>query len=178
MTEKEIAELVARQRLAFASDFHALSPGSPLILGGVTIPFPKGFTTGRSDGDVVAHAIVMALAAATGTGDIDDWFPGPEREGERARSIDYLAEIYARLIAPRQILIHTIDVTIVCGEQPRLKQHLPDMQRNIAERLRIPLSRVQLKVSSKDGEDEIAQLKGIEAHVLVSLFLGNVYAAS
>jgi 2-C-methyl-D-erythritol 2,4-cyclodiphosphate synthase len=166
---KEMAEFLARQRLAFASDFHALSPGFPLVLGGVEIPFPKGFGTRRSDGDVIAHAIVMALAAATETGDIDDWFPG----GERARSIEYLAEMYTRLIAPRQILIHTIDITIVCGEQPRLKPHLPAMQHNIAERLRIPPSRVQVKVSSKDGEDEIAQLRGIEAHVLVSLFCGN-----
>jgi len=74
---REIATiLAAKQRLAFASDFHAFAEGRELVLAGVSFEnFPKGPDTKRSDGDVVAHAIVMALAGATNTGDIDDWFP-------------------------------------------------------------------------------------------------------
>src|SRR5256885_14831315 len=90
---REIATTLARkQRLAFASDFHALTEGRTLILAGVPFEnFPKGPNTRRSEGDVVAHAIVMALAGATNTGDIDDWFPDQGEPG--VRSMEYLPEM-------------------------------------------------------------------------------------
>src|SRR5436190_11514294 len=169
---REIATTLAKkQRLAFASDFHALAEGRTLILAGVAFEnFPKGPNTRRSDGDVVAHAIVMALAGATNTGDIDDWFPD---KGETAvRSMEYLPEMRQRLIEAKQLVIGTIDITILCGEQPRMKKRTPEMQRNIAEGLGISLDRVHVKVSSMDGQDEIARLEGIEARVLVNLWEG------
>jgi len=169
---REIAfTLTKKQRLAFASDFHAFAEGRQLTLAGVTFEnFPKGPNTKRSDGDVVAHAIVMALAAAVNKGDIDDWFPDT---GEiNVRSIDYLSEMRQRLIVPEHLILGTIDVTILCGEQPRMKKHIPKMQQNIAEGLGIDLNQVHVKVSSMDGQDEIARLEGIEARVLVSLWEG------
>lgn len=129
--------------------------------------FPKGPNTKRSDGDVVAHAIVMALAAAVNQGDIDDRFPDKGETG--VRSIDYLPEMHRRLIVPNHLILSTIDVTILCGEQPRMKKRLHEMQRHIAEGLEIDPDLVHIKVSSMDGQDEIARLEGIEARVLVSL---------
>src|SRR5216683_654914 len=80
-----VLTLAKKQRLAFASDFHAFVEGRPLALAGVTFEtFPKGPNTKRSDGDVVAHAIVMALAAAVNRGDIDDWFPDKGETGVRS----------------------------------------------------------------------------------------------
>src|SRR6266481_9409064 len=136
---REIAQTLAKtQRLAFASDFHAFAEGRHLTLAGVTFDtFPKGPNTKRSDGDVVAHAIVMALAAAVNKGDIDDWFPDKGEMG--VRSIDYLPEMRHRLIVPDHLVLSIIDVTILCGEQPRMKKRLPEMQRNIAEGLGIDL---------------------------------------
>src|SRR5438270_13332193 len=118
---REIAQTLAKkQRLSFASDFHAFAEGRHLVLAGVPFEnFSKGPDTKRSDGDVVAHAIVMALAGATNTGDIDDWFPDHGETG--ARSIDYLPVMRQRLIEAQQVVIGTIDVTILCGEQPRMK---------------------------------------------------------
>jgi 2-C-methyl-D-erythritol 2,4-cyclodiphosphate synthase len=169
---QEIAMLLAKkQRLAFASDFHALAEGRQLTLAGVTFEtFSKGPDTKRSDGDVVAHAIVMALAAAVNKGDIDDWFPDQGETG--VRSIDYLPEMRHRLIVPDHLVLGTVDVTILCGEQPRMKKRLPEMQRNIADGLGIDLAQVHVKVSSMDGHDEIAKLEGVEARVLVSLWEG------
>ena len=169
---REIAlTLAKKQRLAFASDFHAFAEGRQLTLGGVTFEtFPKGPNTRRSDGDVVAHAIVMALAAAVNKGDIDDWFPDT---GEtNVRSIDYLPEMRRRLIEPEHLILSTVDVTILCGEQPRMKKRLPDMQHNIAEGLGVDSDQVHVKVSSMDGQDEIAKLEGVEARVIVSLWEG------
>ncbi len=167
---REIAVLLAKkQHLAFASDFHAFADGRQLTLAGVTFEnFPKGPNTKRSDGDVVAHAIVMALAGATNTGDIDDWFPDKGETG--VKSIAYLPKLRQQLIEKEHLLLGTVDVTILCGEQPRMKKRLPDMQRNIAEGLGIDPGQVHVKVSSMDGHDEIARLEGIEARVLVSLW--------
>ena len=132
---RDIAQVLAqKQRLAFASDFHAFAEGRHLTLAGVTFEtFPRGPNTKRSDGDVVAHAIVMALAAAVNQGDIDDWFP--DKGETNVRSMEYLPEMRRRLIEADQLLLGTIDVTILCGEQPRMKKRLPDMQRTIAEGL-------------------------------------------
>jgi 2-C-methyl-D-erythritol 2,4-cyclodiphosphate synthase len=167
---REIARTLAqKQRLAFASDFHAFAEGRKLTLAGISFEnFPKGPDTKRSDGDVVAHAIVMALAGATNTGDIDDWFPDLGETG--VRSIDYLPEMRQRLIEAKQLVIGTIDVTILCGEQPRMKKRLPEMQHNIATGLDISPEQVHIKASSMDGKDEIARLEGIEARVIVSLW--------
>ena len=169
---REIATiLVKKQRLAFASDFHAFAEGRQLILAGVPFEnFSKGPNTKRSDGDVVTHAIVMALAGATNTGDIDDWFPDKGETG--MKSIEYLSDIRQRLIEAKNILMGTVDVTILCGEQPRMKKHIAEMQHNIAEGLQISLDQVHVKASSMDGHDEIANLQGIEARVLISLWEG------
>jgi 2-C-methyl-D-erythritol 2,4-cyclodiphosphate synthase len=169
---REVAlTLAKKQRLAFASDFHAFAEGRNLTVAGVTFEaFPKGPNTKRSDGDVVAHAIVMALAAAVNKGDIDDWFPDKGETG--VRSIDYLPEMHCRLIIPNHLVLGTIDVTILCGEQPRMKKRLPEMQQHIAKGLGVDSDQVHVKVSSMDGQDEIARLEGIEARVLVSLWEG------
>src|SRR5450759_3142093 len=105
-----VLALAKKQRLAFASDFHAFAEGRTLTLAGVTFDaFPKGANTKRSDGDVVAHAIVMALAAAVNKGDIDDWFPDKGESG--VRSIDYLPEMQRRLIVPDRLILSTIAVS-------------------------------------------------------------------
>lgn len=132
---REIIQILAKkQRLTFASDFHAFADGQQLTLAGVTFDnFAKGPNTKRSDGDVVSHAIVMALAAAVNQGDIDDWFPDIGETG--VRSIDYLSSMHQRLIEPHHLTLGNIDVTILCGEQPRMKKYLVEMQHNIAEGL-------------------------------------------
>ena len=167
---REVAlTLAKKQRLSFASDFHAFAEGRQLTLAGVSFDkFSKGPNTKRSDGDVVAHAIVMALAAAVNKGDIDDWFPDQGETG--VKSIDYLPDIRRRLIEPEHLLLGTVDVAILCGEQPRMKKRIPEMQQNIAEGLGINPEQVHVKISSMDGHDEIAQLEGIEARVLISLW--------
>jgi 2-C-methyl-D-erythritol 2,4-cyclodiphosphate synthase len=167
---REIASMLAqKQHLAFASDFHAFAEGRQLTLAGVPFEeYPKGPNTKRSDGDVVAHAIVMALVAAVNKGDIDDWFP--DKGETQVNSIEYLPSLRDRLIEPEKLLIGTIDVTIICGEHPRMKKRLPTMQQNIATGLGISPEQVHIKVSSMDGQDEFAREEGIEARVLVSLW--------
>jgi len=105
---RDIALTLARkQRLAFASDFHAFVDGRALTLAGVTFEdFPKGPNTKRSDGDVVSHAIVMALTGAVNRGDIDDWFPDTGETG--VRSLDYLPDMRRRLVESERLVLGVV----------------------------------------------------------------------
>ena len=131
---------------------------------------------------MIAHAIVMALAGATNTGDIDNWFPDkgetsvksldwfPDKGETSVKSLDYLPIMRRQLIEAKHLLIGNIDITIISGEQPRMKKRLPEMRDNIAKGLAISPDQVHIKVSSMDGQDEVAKLEGIEARVLISLW--------
>ncbi len=88
---------VSKQHLAFASDFHAFIEGRQLTLAGVTFEnFSRGPNTKRSDGDVVAHGIVMALVAAANKGDKASSMDGQDEvarlEGIEARVLVSLWE--------------------------------------------------------------------------------------
>ena len=56
-------------RIGIGYDIHALKKGRKLVLGGVTVPYPKG-PSGHSDGDALLHAIVDGALGAAGLGDI------------------------------------------------------------------------------------------------------------
>ena len=67
-------------------DVHALVPGRPLVIGGVTIPHPVGLL-GHSDADVLLHAITDALLGAAALGDIGRHFPDTDAQFRGADSI-------------------------------------------------------------------------------------------
>jgi 2-C-methyl-D-erythritol 2,4-cyclodiphosphate synthase len=60
-------------RIGQGYDVHALVPGRPLIIGGVTVPYDRGLL-GHSDADVLLHAITDALFGAAALGDIGRHF--------------------------------------------------------------------------------------------------------
>ena len=70
-------------RIGFGYDVHAFTADRPLILGGVTIPFPLGLS-GHSDADTVIHAVVDALLGAAALGDIGSHFPSHEPRWKRS----------------------------------------------------------------------------------------------
>ena len=61
-------------RIGSGIDFHKLTEGRDLWLGGVKIPHHKG-ALGHSDADVLLHAICDALLGALCLGDIGVHFP-------------------------------------------------------------------------------------------------------
>src|SRR5262245_35943483 len=58
-------------RVGFGTDLHRLEAGRPLVLGHVRVESDRG-PVAHSDGDVVLHAIIDALAGATGLPDIGE----------------------------------------------------------------------------------------------------------
>lgn len=164
----QIAQMLSDHlRIGTGIDFHSLHDGQSLVLGGVHIPFDKGFKVKRSDGDPVSHAIVDALLAALNQGDIADWFSDKD-DVTQASSIKYLSELREKLLKPQGAVVINLQVVIL-AEQPKLKPFFPQMQENIANRLKIDLSRVSIQGKTFEGKGIIGEKQGIEAHAIVAI---------
>ena len=81
-------------RIGNGFDVHQLEAGTPLIIGGVSIPFNKG-SRGHSDGDVLYHAIVDALLGSLALGDIGMHFPSDDARWKDADSRKFLENTFS-----------------------------------------------------------------------------------
>lgn len=146
------SEWMADQSRAFRTglghDIHRLVPGKPMVLGGVDIPADVGFDT-HSDGDVLCHALVDALAGAIADGDLGTHFPEDDPEAQDARSLGFL-EQFAVHIAEQGYEVANVDCFVVLGTV-RLRPHIESMRTNVAAALKIELERVSVKARSNDG---------------------------
>jgi 2-C-methyl-D-erythritol 2,4-cyclodiphosphate synthase len=138
----------ARFRTGLGQDIHRLVPGKPLTLGGVHIDSDVGFDT-HSDGDVLCHALIDALAGAIADGDLGTHFPEDDPEAVDARSLDFVAQ-FAGHVASAGYSIANVDSFVVLGTT-RLRPHVEAMRANLAEALGIDLDCVSVKARSNDG---------------------------
>ena len=83
-------------RVGFGYDVHRLTPGCPLILGGVTVPYALGLA-GHSDADVLTHAVMDALLGAAALGDIGRLFPPADQRWENISSLLLLEKVVTTL---------------------------------------------------------------------------------
>ena len=86
-------------RIGNGFDVHALVEGRPLVIGGVTIPHPRGLA-GHSDADVLLHAISDAMLGALALGDLGAHFPDTDPRWKGADSRALLRHVVA-LVAAR-----------------------------------------------------------------------------
>ena len=96
-------------RIGEGWDVHALVPGRPLVIGGVTIPHTHGLL-GHSDADVLLHAITDALLGAAGLGDIGTHFPDTDDRFAGADSHALLAEGVRRVAASLRVACRPKDL--------------------------------------------------------------------
>ena len=153
-------------RIGHGYDVHKLVPDRDLILGGVKIPFEKGLL-GHSDADVLLHAVSDALLGAAGLGDIGRHFPDTDPKYEGADS-GILLGVVGLLVAGAGYRISNIDVTLI-AQKPKVKAHIPAMQRNIAAALAIDVSRVNVKATTEEGLGFTGNLEGIACHAVCLL---------
>ena len=104
-------------RIGSGWDSHRLVAGRPLILGGVSIPFPRGLA-GHSDADVLLHALIDALFGAAALGDIGSHFPDTEEAYRGANSLQLLRCCATQLSAAGYSIIN-VDTTVI-GNVPSL----------------------------------------------------------
>ena len=147
-------------------DVHRLVPGRPLILAGVEIPFELGLE-GHSDADVLTHAVMDALLAAAGLGDIGGMFPDTDPAYAGADSLELLDQVLERLAQagwrPGQV-----SVTVV-AQRPRLAPHMRAMRQNLAQRLGLTPERVNLAATTSEGLGFTGRGEGMAATALALL---------
>jgi 2-C-methyl-D-erythritol 2,4-cyclodiphosphate synthase len=153
-------------RIGQGYDVHALVPGRPLIIGGVTIPYERGLL-GHSDADVLLHAITDALFGAAALGDIGRHFPDTAKEFAGADSRVLLRECAAR-IARAGFAIANVDSTVI-AQAPKLAPHIDAMRANIAADLQLPLERVNVKAKTNEKLGYLGRGEGIEAQAAALL---------
>ena len=98
-----------KHRIGQGIDVHHLVSGTPLVIGGVSIPFSKG-SKGHSDGDVLLHAIVDAILGALSLGDIGHHFPSDDERWKDAQSRKFL-EHAQYLMKEKGYAVLNIDAT-------------------------------------------------------------------
>jgi 2-C-methyl-D-erythritol 2,4-cyclodiphosphate synthase len=135
-------------RIGTGHDVHRLVEGQALVLGGVPIPSAVGFHT-HSDGDVLSHALVDALAGAIADGDLGTHFPEDDPAADDARSLDFVRSM-VRLVRARGYEIANVDSFVVLGTT-KLRPHLDGMRRNLADALDVEVGQVSVKARSNDG---------------------------
>lgn len=154
-------------RIGEGWDTHALVPGRPLILGGITIAHPTGLL-GHSDADVLLHALTDALLGAAGLGDIGRHFPDTDPAFKGADSTVLLQEAYRRVQAAGWV-IGNLDSTII-AQAPKLAPHIPSMQAHLASALGLAASQVNIKAKTAEKLGPVGRCESMEARAIVVLF--------
>jgi 2-C-methyl-D-erythritol 2,4-cyclodiphosphate synthase len=153
-------------RIGFGYDVHPLVAGRPLVLGGVTIPHPKGLA-GHSDADALCHALTDAVLGALGLGDIGTHFPDTDPAYRNAASVDLLARVADKMRAAG-LRVANAD-TLVIAEAPRLAPYADAMRANLAKALGCEAGRVNVKATTHEGLGALGRGEGIAAQAVCLL---------
>jgi 2-C-methyl-D-erythritol 2,4-cyclodiphosphate synthase len=150
-------------RVGFGFDVHPMRDGRALWLGGVHIASERGLD-GHSDADVLIHAICDALLGAAGLPDIGHYFPNTSEEWKGADSKILLKEV-VRLIGLDGWKVVNIDSSLVM-EAPKIKPHLSEMKRTLADCMHIDIARVGIKATTNEKLGYVGAFEGADAYAV------------
>ena len=153
-------------RVGFGYDVHQLVPGRDFFIGGVSINYHKG-ALGYSDADVLLHALADALLGAASLGDIGTHFPDIDPKFKDFDSKLILKEVFI-MIRNAGFQINNIDATVVLQE-PKIKDHIPEMKSVIASILNMDLNDVSVKATTTEHMGYIGNNEGLAAFAIVSI---------
>jgi len=156
----------AALRIGEGWDVHALVPGRPLVLGGVTIPHSHGLL-GHSDADALLHAITDAILGAAALGDIGRHFPDTDAAFKGADSLALLTEAARRVRAAGYEILN-VDSTIV-AQAPKMAPHIPEMVARIAAALALRADAVNVKAKTAERLGPVGEGRAIEARAVCLL---------
>jgi len=157
---------VSDLRVGTGFDAHALEPGVPLVLGGVSFRSPRGLA-GHSDGDVVTHALIDALLGAAGLGDIGSLFPSDDPELKGISSLKLLREAYGQVLAARFELVNA-DVVLI-GQEPKIAPVRQQMRLSLAGALGVGFERIAVRATTTDGLGFAGRGEGLAAQAVALL---------
>ena len=153
-------------RIGSGVDFHKLSEGRDLWIGGVKIPHHKG-ALGHSDADVLLHAICDALLGALGLGDIGIHFPDTDNTFKNIDSKILLSKTMA-LIKAEGYSVVNIDSTL-CLQSPKISPYVKKMQEAIATIVQVNEKDISIKATTSEQLGFIGREEGLMAYATVLL---------
>ena len=153
-------------RIGHGFDVHAFGTDNQLIIGGVTIPFDKGFIA-HSDGDVALHALTDALLGAVALGDIGKLFPDTDMQYKGADSRVLLREAY-RQVQEKGYVVGNVDVTII-AQAPKMRPHIDAMRALIAQDLSVDIEQVNVKATTSEKLGFTGRGEGIACEAVALL---------
>jgi 2-C-methyl-D-erythritol 2,4-cyclodiphosphate synthase len=153
-------------RIGFGTDFHRLTEGRDLWIGGVKIPHHKG-ALGHSDADVLLHAICDALLGAACLGDIGVHFPDTSAAFKDIDS-KILLQRSVDLIRKEGYAIVNIDSTL-CLQEPKIKPFIAEMQQAIASIAGITIKDISIKATTTEKLGFVGREEGLVAYAVVLL---------
>ena len=158
-------------RIGHGFDVHKFGDGDHLVLGGVKIPYERGFIA-HSDGDVALHALCDALLGAAALGDIGRHFPDTDAQYKGADSRGLL-QIVVSQIQQHGYRVGNVDLTIV-AQAPKMAPHIEAMRANIAADLQVDVGAVNVKATTTEQLGYTGRKEGIAVHA-VALLLPVAY---
>lgn len=153
-------------RIGHGYDAHRLVEGRKLILCGVDVPYEKGLN-GHSDADVALHALMDAMLGAAALGDIGRHFPDNDPKYKGISSVLLLENVRDRL-AEAGYAVSNADITII-AQRPKLASFIDQMGANVAETLKIDVSRVNVKATTTEKMGFEGSGEGISSHAVVMI---------
>jgi 2-C-methyl-D-erythritol 2,4-cyclodiphosphate synthase len=153
-------------KIGFGSDIHRLIPGRPLILGGVRIESDLG-AEGHSDADALTHAITDAILGALALGDIGTHFPPSDERWRNAESFVFLRFAVGEM-KQHGYEIANVDSTVHL-EKPRLRPHIDEIRKGLADALEVETNRVSVKAKTGEGVDAVGERRAVKAEAIVLL---------
>lgn len=153
-------------RSAIGFDAHRLVEGRPMRLGGLDWPDEARGPVGHSDGDAVLHALIDALLAAAGLGDVGTHFPPGEEAWEGADSAGLLTRAVTRA-AEAGWRPSSADVAVATAS-PVIAPRRDELTARLATLLGIGPDAVSVKGTTSDGLG-FAGSEGLAAWAVVSV---------
>jgi 2-C-methyl-D-erythritol 2,4-cyclodiphosphate synthase len=161
---------VSDLRVGMGVDAHALEPGVPLVLGGLTFGSDRGLA-GHSDGDVITHALIDAIVGPAGLGDIGTLFPSDDPELKGVSSMKLLRSAYGQVKERGWTLVNA-DVIFI-GNEPRLGPSRREMELLLASAMDND-GVVSVRATTTDGLGFTGRGEGLAAQAVALLRQSNV----
>ena len=155
-----------KNRIGQGFDAHKLDNGTPLVIGGVSIPRDKG-SRGHSDGDVLTHAIIDGLLGGSALGDIGVHFASTDHSYSGVSSLILLGETIDKCRDSGWSPIF-LDATII-AQNPVLAPHVADMKNEISRVLSLSDTQINIKSTTTDNLGYIGNGEGIACHAVVTM---------
>nr|WP_298410375.1 2-C-methyl-D-erythritol 2,4-cyclodiphosphate synthase [uncultured Halomonas sp.] len=154
-------------RIGHGYDVHAFGEGNHLVIGGVRVPYSRGFIA-HSDGDVLIHAVCDALLGACALGDIGRHFPDTDPRWAGADSRALLRHVLS-LVNEAGYRLGNLDATVI-AQAPKLAPHIGAMNATLAADLEVTLDAVNVKATTSERLGFTGRKEGVAANAVVVLF--------